>query len=826
MTSKLPGTPSPDKKRYRPRFSWLDFKVGLRMLARYPGLTLVGTVAIAVAIALGSIYFEAVNKWQNPRLPIPGGDRVLSIRNWDANQVAPEGRSLYDYAIWREAKTVENLGAAIPFVRNLATPDRRVEPVSGAEMTANAFRLMGTAPLMGRVLTELDEKPSEPAVVVIGETLWKTRFASDPAVVGRTVKLGTNTATIVGVMPESFRFPQSQRIWAPLRVDGATLKPRTGPFVSIFGRLASGASVEQAQAELDAIGARVKSINPETHKHLRPRVTSYAKPLMLGGEAVMIRNILYAVNGIFLLLLAVVSTNVATLVFARTATRGWEITVRNALGASRGRIITQLFIEALVLASLAAVVGLVVARFSLGWGLRLMAGSDALPFWINDSLSWRTVLYTGVLTLFGAAIVGILPALRVTRVNVQDALRSESAGRSGLRFGGFWTTVIIVQVAITVAFLPLAAGGVFESNRFRQRAEGIGAERYLTARIGMDREDHAADSLAFATRARLSFDELQRRLRAEPGIEQVTFADRLPVEDQFKYHIEVDTMAGAPTTGLRISTLVHVSPGFFASFGSAVTAGRDFEPLDFETGRVLIVNESFARYVFGGRNPIGQRVQIVSGEVDSVTGKDWYEIVGMVRDFGWQLPLPHERSAMYRPALPLLGRAGSLAVRVRDPDLFATRLRRIAADVDPTIRLTDVQPLRKVGGGEAQTNWALTGVAWLISFIVLLLSATGIHSLMSFTVARRTREIGIRAALGARPGRIVAGIFSRAFLQISAGVLAGSGIAALAGLGSTRQVLLLLAADAVMLVVGLTACAVPLRRALSIDPTEALRAEA
>ncbi len=333
------------------------------------------------------------------------------------------------------------------------------------------------------------------------------------------------------------------------------------------------------------------------------------------------------------------------------------------------------------------------------------------------------------------------------------------------------------------------------------------------------------DSTAFAARARASLDELQRRLGAEPGVERVAFADRLPVEDQFKYRIEVDTMAGAPATGLRTSTLVHVSPGFFATFGTTVLAGRDFAPIDFETGRVMIVNESFARYVLGGRNPVGHRVRIVSGEDDSVAGQDWYEIVGMVKNFGWQLPLPHEQSAMYRPALPLLGRAGKLAVRVRDPEAFAPHLRAVAAGVDPTIRLTDVRPLARVGGAEETTNWALTAVAWLVSLVVLLLSATGIHSLMSFTVARRTREIGIRAALGASPGRIVAGIFSRAFLQISSGLLAGSGLAALLGLGSLRQLLLLLAADGVMLVVGLAACVVPLRRALGIDPTEALRAE-
>ena len=807
--------------------SWLDFKVGFRMLARYPGLTVVGTVAIAVAIALGTVYFEGLSKVLNPRLPIQDGDGVVSIRYWDADASAPEPQVLHDFAIWRnEVKTIDHLGAAIVFVRNLATGDGRVEPVRGAEVTASAFRLMGTPPLLGRALSEQDEQPAQPPVIVVGHTLWETRFASDPGVVGRTAQLGTTTATIVGVMPEGFGFPEAERIWSPLRADGSLLAPRTGPAVSVFGRLSPDTSMGEAQAELDVIRARIAAVNPETHTHLRTRVTTYEKPFLEGGEALAIKGVLYAVNGIFLLLLSVVCANVATLVFARTATRGWEMAVRNALGASRGRIVAQLFIEALLLAAIAAMLGLVAARFALRFGLSLMAGGDGMPFWIDDRLSWTTVLYTALLALVGAAIVGILPALRITRINVQDALRNESAAGAGLRFGGFWTTVIVVQVAITVAFLPLAAGGVFESNRFRQRADGIGAERYLTAAVGIDRENHATDAAAFAARARSSIGELERRLSAEPGVERVAFADRLPVEDQFKYRIEVDTTAGAPETGLRTSTLVHVAADFFAAFGTSVIAGRDFGPLDYATGRVLIVNESFVRHVFGGRNAIGQRVRIVSGEIDSVAGEAWYEIVGMIKDFGWQLPLPHEQAAMYVPAQPVLGRAGRLAVRVRDPEVFAPRMRSVAASVDPTIQLTDVQPLAQVGGREATMNLTLTAVAWLIGFIVLLLSATGIHALMSFTVARRTREIGIRTALGASSGRIIAGIFSRAFLQISAGVLVGSALAALMGLGSTRQLLLLLAADVIMLVVGLAACAVPLRRALRIDPTEALRAEA
>ncbi len=807
-------------------FSWLDFKVGFRMLARYPGLTLVGTVAIAIAIALGSLYFEGLNKFQNPRLPIAGADRVITIRNWDVDALAQESRSLYDFTIWREqVKTVENLGAAVSFVRNLKTDDGRIDAVSGADITPNAFKLLGTPALLGRPLTERDAQPSEAPVVVISHSLWKTRFDSDPQVLGRTVKVGTTVATIVGVMPEGFGFPVNQRIWLPLRVQGSEVAPRSGPAVSIFGRLAPGKSIDDARNELAVIGGRIASINPETHKHLRPRVTTYAKPLAESGQSRIIMRVLYVVNGIFLLLLTVIAANVATLVFARTATRSWELTVRTALGASRGRIISQLFIEALVLSSVAAVVGLGLAKLAMRYGLSLANAGGSLPYWITDSLSWSTLLYTALLTLFGAAIVGILPALRVTRVNVQDALRSESAAGSALKFGKLWTTIIVVQIAITVAFLPLAAGGAFESNRFQQRAQGIGADHYLSASIDVDREQYGMDSATFAARAQLRFEELERRLSAEPGVERVTFADRLPVQDQFKYAIEVDTTSGVPSTGIRRSTLVQVSRGFFNAFGTSLISGRDFSSVDYERGRTLIVNESFVKNVLGGRNPIGQRIKVVGGEDMTVASKDWYEIVGVVKDFGWQLPEAQEQSAMYRPHLPLPGTRVSIAVRVRDPEAFAPKLRKIASEVDPTIRLTDVQPLTEIGGGEAKSNWALTYVAWLVSFIVLLLSATGIHALMSFTVARRTREIGIRTALGASPGLIVRGIFSRAFLQMSAGVIVGTGLAALLGLGSTRDVILVLGADAVMLSVGLAACAVPLRRALRIDPTEALRSE-
>ena len=809
--------------------SLLDFKLGVRMLRRYPGITAMSTVAMAVAIALAMLYFEGLSKVLHPTLPIAGGDRIITIRNFDVARIEAEERSLHDFAVWRtQVKTIEHLGAARAFSRNLVTADRRVEPVSGVEITANAFMLMGTPPLLGRTLTVRDEQPSEPLAAVIGERLWTTRFGRDPAIIGQSVTIGTSAATIVGVMPERFGFPVNQRLWLPLRTDGSLLAPRTGPPVSFFGRLKPGASREQAQAELGTIAKGLAAENPEAYKNLQPRVATYGTPPIEDSGARMVVKIVYAANTVFLLLLTVICTNVATLVFARTATRGWEVAVRSALGATRRRIIGQLFTESLVLAALAAMIAIVVAKLSLRWGLSEIGG-DAVPFWVNDTLSSTTLLYAGILTMVATVIVGVFPALRVTRLNVQDSLRREQAAHASLRFGGVWTTVIVVQVAITVSLLPLAPVLVMAADRFRQRADGIvGADSYLQASVTFERQTLEPDSPAVLERARRSLAELEGRLRLEPGVEQVAFADRLPVEDTSKYRIEVDTVGGVPATGLRASTLVHVSSGFFAAFGTKVIAGRNFSPADAERGNVLIVNQSFTHLVFGDHNPVGQRIRITHGEIGAPADDGWYEIVGMIRDFGWQMPEPQEQAAMYHPLLLQPGTGVNVAVRVPDPTAFARRLRTVANAVDPEMQLADVRLLSDVGGQRgARLTWMVTAVVSIVSLMVLVLSASGIHALMSFIVARRTREIGIRVALGSSRRRIVSGIFSRAFLQIAIGALIGSAIVALKiDFGSPTQVFYLVGADAVMLIAGLAACTLPLRRALTTNPTDALRAEA
>jgi hypothetical protein len=401
------------------RFSWLDFKLGLRMLVKYPGLTIVGGVAVAFAISGGAATFEFIGQLVNPRLPLPDGQRVVALRNWNLETNWPDARSLHDFTAWRtELRTVREIGAAQILERNLSVDNGPGEPAEVAEISASAFPLTRVPPLLGRTLIESDEQAGAPLVAVIGYNLWQSRFAGDPKVVGRTVRVGRAQATVVGVMPEGFGFPVAQELWLPLRLNVLEHERGQGPALQVFGRLAPGATLEEAQVELAALGRRAATDFPETHEHLRPQVLLHAKRWLMFSTAETLGVLSFNLFGVFLLVL--ICANVALLMFARAATRESEIIVRSALGASRGRITMQLFAEALVLFGVATAVGLAAARFGLGWALNVAEiemNSDGghLPFWITDGLSSTTLLYALLLALLGAALAGVVPALKITR---------------------------------------------------------------------------------------------------------------------------------------------------------------------------------------------------------------------------------------------------------------------------------------------------------------------------------------------------------------------------------------------------------------------------
>jgi len=826
----------------------LDTRLGARMLVKHPGLTLVGGLGMAVAIAIAAIFDASVGAANSP-IPIEGGHRIVALEVWNAEINNQEGRFLHEFGRWREeVRTVESLGAYRTFTRNLIVDGGSTEPVIVAEMSASGFGIMGVPPLLGRPLVKGDEAEGAPLVTVLGYELWQSRFGGDPRVVGREVRLGKVVHTVVGVMPRGFEFPLNQRIWVPLRLSPGGYAPRTGPAIEAFGRLAPGASLREAQAEVATIGNRIAAASPETHRHLRPRVSEYGPHLMddfEGWEIPLMR-------GMITLLLLVIAVNVAVLVFARTATRAGEITVRSALGASRRRIVTQFFAEGLVLSAVSAAAGLAIAALVLrqleAIMDRALAPMGGLPFWLGFDLTPRAVLFAVAMAALAAVIVGIVPALRATGPRLESALRA-LGGSTGMALGRTWSVLIVAQVAFTVAIIPATVFYAVDFGRFGMVDPGIPAGEYLTASLVMDREPRGQDvpdpeaiRKAFDARYAARVGDLGRRLEAEPGVLGATLALSLPGEESsVRFEVEgveaPDAVPGFEVNYNRVDTR------YFGTFGLGALAGRIFEAADLNpAASPVVVNRAFVRDVLGGREALGRRVRLAEGYrdggvmqvPDGIEEGRWYEIVGIVGNLPEHPIEPGEPLAqVYRPLDPGAAYPLNLVIQTRgEAAEFAPRLTALAIAIDPALQSRDVQPLATViRQFQGALRMAALGLA-LLTGSVLLLSAAGIYALMSFTVTQRRREIGLRAALGAHPRRILGAIFARAARQLAIGAAVGLAMAiALNHLsqgettgGHARVVLP--AVTAIILLVGLLATWGPARRGLRIQPMEALKADA
>ena len=807
-----------------------DYKLGWRMLLKYPGLTLAGGLALAIAIGIGAGWHDVMGDFLRPKLPLPGGDRIVEVEMRNPLLGEDERRLLHDFLTWRrDVQSIQELGAYRTIERNLIVDEAQADPTTGAEITASAFHLVRVPPFIGRPLLESDEQPGAPPVAVLGYDLWKQRFGGRTDAIGQTIQLGRTMTTVVGVMPEGFAFPINHRFWVPLQLQPAGYAPLEGAAVRVFGRLAPGATQAQANTEVAALVQRTAAATPRTHEHLRPRVLAY------GGESPGDTTWLeFAITHLpILLVLGVACMNVGTLLYARTATRDAEISVRYALGASRGRIIAQLFVEALVLAAIAAVVGLLGANFAVKWGMNAFYSGQtgAMPFWVNPGLKVTTVIYAGLLTVLGAALLGVLPALKVTGKGVQSQLRNLGAGGSTLRFGWVWTTVMIVQVALTVICIPPAMGITSESVRDIRIRGMFPTKEYLAAKVGLDREATAAGDEAkdvFTRRFEQTFAELARRVAQEPGVVAVTFGDRLPGMGVAVRGAEFEASAGQELTEITNLWANAVGPGFFEAFQIPLVAGRDFHDGDRAAdARTVLVNEAFARRYMNGGSPVGRRVRYTTS--DPARPEPWLEIVGVVRDIGMTPTDLGEAPYVFRAVSVVTANPLVMGIRTSgDPAALAPRLRVIAAGLDPGLRLDDLRTLDNLAWRIDVPQMVMAGAIATVVGLGLFLSAAGIFSLMSVSVARRTREIGLRAALGATPGRLLGGIFTRALVLIGSGIAAGNAVLLTVVALSTEVDMAtiagaLLLTSAVMLTVGLLACVEPARRALRIQPTEALK---
>ena len=817
------------------RFSMLDLRLGGRMLVKHPALTVIATIAVAFASAVGTVGFEIGRQVLAPTIPLPDGAGIISLRNWNVADNASVLASRQDYESWRKSlSTITDLRAVDVEERSIAIGAGTGQPEKVANVTASTFALTRVPALMGRTLLEADERGDAEEVVVIGYDFWKNKLGGAADAVGRVIRISGTAVKIVGVMPRGYGFPQTNGVWRPLHLERI---PEAPPSLSyVFGRLAPGHAHEEATAQVAAIGARAATTFPETKKNVRLQVVSLPDAVSFWDDD--LPWLMASMNVFLVLLAALLCGNVAMLLFARAVSRERELLVRAALGASRSRLIMQLFAEALLLCAVGSATGLIAARYVLAATWAMIEGkAGSLPFWLDTSLSTTTMLYAFGLTLFAAAIAGGVPALKVTAGGVERRLRAATSGGGGLQFGGVWTVVIVAQIALTTV-LPVPLLGVGGDFVDRREPAGFAAETFLTATLAMDRLDGAAasgDTVASARAMRLEtrYQALAERLRQEPGVLAVTYADQMPL---MRHRWNAFEAEGSPPNEGNdhckpnyCAGMVSVDPRFFDVVGARVTRGRALTTGDAEQKtRAVVVNELFVKQVIQGRNPIGRRIRFAS---DRERGAEsWYQIVGVVPDLGisdsdgeWG------RAGFFLARLPRETGTLRVAIHVRgDPQRFATRLRELAQTVDPALRVIDPKPLPRLAESP-NAFWIQLLVS--LTIVTLMLSLAGVYAVTAFAVAKRTREIGVRVALGAQPLNVLSTVFKRPLVQIALGIGVGAIMAVLIlTQGEVAEVRSADVARAVVFALSTVlccalACVVPTRRALRIQPTEALRDE-
>ena len=818
--------------RTRFMLSWPDLKLSLRLLVRSPGLTVVSTVGIAVGIAIASAMFGYIHANFDPALPLDEGDRIVALENWDIAGNNENRRSLHDFVTWRDQMTsVVEISAFRELTATMRAGDFVPETVRIAAMSASGFRVARVPPLLGRDLAPDDEREASPPVVVIGYDVWTSRFGQDRSAIGQHVRFGITPYTIVGVMPEGFEFPVNHQYWIPLRANPSTIPRGAGPELFVFGRLAAGATMASAQMELSVFGRRAAAAFPDTNATLKPQVLSYTKPINDIQDATLESVVMGQLILTFVLI--VIALNVAILLYARTATRRGEIAVRTALGASRGRIVTQLFVEALVLSLLPALLGVALGQYAVEMGNRITAldvMGGAAPFWLEHGIQPSTMLYVLGLVVVTAAIAGILPALHATRRRGGADLR-QLGGSTGMRLGRMWSALIVAQVACAVAYLPTAIKLGINEIRTYLTQPNYPVEELVGAAVLTENA-----SSPFGNRLL----ELRRRLQAEPEVASVTFTGSLP-QRNITGRIEFENIpmeAAPPSNWSRGLTTYGIDTDYPDVYGLHVVAGRPFNALDASAtdGRV-IVDRSFAQRFLNGTSAVGRRMRYAANG-PTRPPSPWYEIVGVAENLRRNpidpdvvgptvfYPIAPEQLALLSLTVRLRGSAAS-----RMNEGFARKAHDILAAVDPALRMNEVRASFQADSEDAlAVRLAAIGLSSIL-VTVLLFSAAGVYSLMSFTVAQRRREIGIRAALGASPLGVLRSVFSRVAAQVGVGVVLGavgamviaplSDDAALAG----RLSMVTPAVALIMVLVGVVAAYGPARRSLRIQPTEAVKAE-
>ena len=797
-----------------------DLRYGARKLVRNPAFSAVSVLTLALGIGLTTTMFSIVYGAMYRGLPFERSERLMHLeRNNPSRDIQSMGVTLHDLADWRaQQRSFEGLAVFTGGTVNVSGTEKP-ERYDGSYMSANAFQLLRQKPHLGRVFREGDDAPGAPAVVILGYDLWHDRFGGDPNVIGTTIRANGETAEVIGVMPRDFRFPVNEEIWLPYR-EQPDAKRGEGPQLEVFGRLKDGVSIDQASVEMNSIARRLALTYKESNEGVGATVKPYTEEF-IGDE---VATLLFTMLGAVFLVLLIACANVANLLLSQAAMRSKEVGVRTALGASRGRIVMQFLTEPLVLAAVGATLGVGMAWVGTRLFNNAIAGTDP-PFWIDIKVDAPILLFVLAITVFCTLVSGLLPALRVSGGNVHEVLKDESRGSSSFRGGQLSRALVVLEVALSVALLVAAGLTIKSITRLRTIDYGFPVNNIFTARVGLP-EVAYPDS---AVQERF-YTQLHQRLAEVRGPEAYALSTGLPVLGSGGGNVAIEGKSYAEEKDYPTTHVQSVSPGYFGVFQVAVD-GRDFNAQDrWGSLPVAIVNASFARKHWGSESAIGRRIRM--GGADSQ--QPWRTVVAVVPDMWADGTDNEEPEAVYLPMAQAPERFVSVVARTRgEPLALTAAVRDAVASLDADIPIYFVDTLE---ARIAEQTWfyRVFGTIFMImGAVALALAAVGLYGVMAFNVSRRTREMGVRMALGARPDDVIRLVLRQGLWQIGIGMVIGIFLAA--GLAQGLKIILFQvsaldpvifgATIVVLAAAGLAACFVPARRATRVDPMVALRYE-
>jgi putative ABC transport system permease protein len=806
---------------------WLgDLRSGVRMLIVYPTLSLVAVLTLGVGIGLSTTVFSVVNGALFKGLPFPDPDRIVAVMSRRATQdQGPQPLSVHDLAVIQERQTsFEQIGAYTFTPLNVSAEDERPERLRGAQLTAAAFRTLGVHPVLGRGFRDEDDRPGATPVILLGHSVWRERYRGSPGVIGTSIRVNGTPHSIIGVMPEGFGFPFREVGWVPLSIDPLATRRGEGPAYPIVARLKRDVTVAAAQAQVAGIASQLAAQFPQTNKGQGAAVMPYAQ-MAIGPE---LYALLYTMLGAGIGVLLIACVNVSNLLAARASLRHREVAVRIALGAGRLRVVRQHLTEVLVLATLGGGLGILLGMAGMRWFTRALS-TNPPPFWITFGLDHRVVLFVVGLIVLASLFAGGLPALHAAGVNAGATLKDESRSSTGTRLGRFSTGLVVAELAVSCGLL-IAAGLMIKSVvQLQNVSMPFAVDSILTARVDLPRASYpdSAASIRF-------FEQLLPRLQVVPGVEAATLSDGLPGAGNGAIPVQIEGRAYPEVIDSPLAREGIVTAGYFETFQTKVLSGREFRPADTRGSLpVAIVNESFARTHFAGKDPVGRRFK----RIRPGSKEPWLTVVGVVPDLLMQgIGNNNASPAGYYIPIPQSDVANGVRIAVRthgEPAAIASLLRSAVASLDPDLALYEIDPLRSVI--DRQTWFYLVFGTFFMAFGIcaLLLAAAGLYGVMSFAVTQRTRELGVRSALGAQGRQLIALVMRKSLVQLAVGLFLGLGLALLASGAlqpilyhvDPRDVTVFVAVVATLAFVSLAASFLPARRVTRIDPVVALAAE-